>query len=639
MSRLGVLYNTGNVGQKALADAIVASWERLGAGYAAEPVGIDAGMTYTQIKQRHLLNGGGIPFDRLSIPVELEFHDQSAIRRAGGLALLGHIRLGYSYLDRLPATSGTAEALAQDAAAELALMPVILYSVCSATSILRRHPSCALLASPGALNLQLPTNRRRLAEASLMERLPNGAADRLLKPYWRINESEREDIKHTYLNRAGPGFMADDVRALNAKLPANHPQKVPDTSSDQREAEADPSPLERSSLLVDNTVALKKLAYQRGRPGGVRDAGDLPALRELAAGKAILYIDDDHANGWSEALSLLLAGPQVAVTVVDADESTEVDGERRTSPDLPPQKNSCVLHCCKSREQAESILDACYTKLTELADEWSKERIAPGQLGDIYPETRVREAFPYDLILVDLKLDNTEGAQSSGLEVLKWFRTRFLNYLSWPPVIVFTASEQKLNYEHSVVESMASGYFVKGSALSTLINLCIQRLAAYDGFRILYVKLLALGCCSYYPRWVATAPLNDDGDWWMLERITGSKYDGVVQLVEELLDGFVQYQLERESRRKYSLANNLYLRMRQLREQSRSNELENTDFETARNRYFADVEDQYLFRKAADQIHQRKGKVAGAADYGSSQISDLISDLHYCIDHLLIVHD
>lgn len=395
---------------------------------------VEPSQNYSAVRSQLLqINNGEFNWKRdlLVLPVWLIYKEECAlVEGMGGLSFLNHVRLEK---DIRGTRSGIAGAIA------------VLLSVQSMTTLLAQNARASILAAPGTAFVQLPVTRDNLQHT--IERaypLTSEAQHRkLISSYIEPTLRDHLSVKHNYLNQIGPDRLA--VELISALT--NDEYLLGNAENDLLGSMSD------CDLAILDNLQMKRLRFyddlsinETCKPALIKE------LRELAAGKRILYIDDEY-NKWIPVLRHVLS------TNANLPARDVIISRSSVLPNHKISETLCELYCCGVKEHARDFTDRMTQSQDFIAQELADKGVSTRR--PQHYDTLGLKTSGFNAVLLDLRLSPqerfTESAELSGFKLFKSIREHF----PWMPVVIFTASEKASNARY-YVEHGAS-YWIKGS--------------------------------------------------------------------------------------------------------------------------------------------------------------------------------
>ena len=324
-------------------------------------------------------------------------------------------------------------------------VPVFLLTYEDHLGIIKRYPDGILLLSEGCTIIQIPF---KIDYLKIKIETAKGVKDHdrlrnYLQPENRLVQIEEKD-KHRLANLLGPlrllsgayysgefvGVGKKDKEIYDKVMNkiTSHLKKIQtleDYYSEYKDLNDAFSPLR---LKAENKEVVRRETKEK--------------LSEKLQGLSILFIDDEHKNGWSEVLRQLFIPGSHEYLIIDV-------GYAMT----------------KELWGFEwwTVNDCTYGTTLQCVSKVGKSE-KPDDLGNIEKllglKDRKKNWIDYDLILLDLRLKKESSKlsvkETSGYLLLKAIREKDTTV----PVIIFTASEKAATLR-TLQELGVSGYFIK----------------------------------------------------------------------------------------------------------------------------------------------------------------------------------
>jgi hypothetical protein len=342
-----------------------------------------------------------------------------------------------------------------DELGDLQKVPVILYSFIDPGYLILRNPLNSIIYSKGTYFKRLPFIINKDETENSLQRVEN---IRDLNSYFK-NEVVNSLTILDPLNSHSLANMWGPLRLLSGYI--NTEINLSDRNQ-FIEKENVSYAITRFHNQLKNSILLKSIVQINGHPLEItRNEITEDPLKELTKNKNILYIDDEHNNGWSDVLRIILFDN------TDYDFNSWKNQIDNNIPNiiLHNKKDEVIFRCYSEYEESDKHLSGIKT-----IDADSVAFLKT--LGkEILPKSRKVNDFKngiidrYDLIIIDLRLtkdekDNYNISELSGAKLVE--NIRKINPAI--PILIFTASNKVWNYTKLVNDLGANAYWIKESA-------------------------------------------------------------------------------------------------------------------------------------------------------------------------------
>ena len=384
--------------------------------------------------------------DGLMIDVDLTFKGHKG--SAGGIELFKHLRFA-------PVDGPLRDQLENDPThtrlERLTRMPVVLLTQHEPYKYLREAYENLILLSPGCVMVSSESPEEIAGAYKRLRRFSNRETFRkALLSYITFKDGGGGTTNHSFLNKAGVGKFLHEF--------AGHILHEND-------------PIRRSVAHVEDQLWIKKMHFKEpGLEWGAAchwDSEEAKDLRELCVDKHIVYVDDQHREGWSYALYAGLFAQRaedlnpVATELMRDENIVEVRRSRK-----------CLSVIDDNNFAATYLEDFLTNSFPTAMDKWSNSSGQEAQEA----ERELREAYENlpDLVFLDLRLshedENKPPEAITGMQRLVALKEKF----PLLPVIVFTAATKKVTADLAQ-KAQAEALWIKGVSSGAELRAMTQK--------------------------------------------------------------------------------------------------------------------------------------------------------------------